>query len=72
MCQNNALGIKIIFEFTGSSIIQSSHYLVLSVSSCACSIKQESSVSSSFYLLDYLQVNLCAMQARVLWNICTQ
>lgn len=55
-----------MLEFTGSSIIQTSHYLVLSVSSRACSFKQESYVSLSFYLLDYMQVNLCVVQARVL------
>lgn len=65
-------GIKIMLEFTGSSIIQRSHYLVLRVSSCACSFKQQSYVSFSFYFLDYLQVNLCVVQARVLWGICTQ
>lgn len=61
-----------MLEFTRCSIIQTSHYLGLSVSSCACSFKQESYVFFSFYLLDYLQVNLCVVQARVLWSICTQ
>lgn len=61
-----------MLEFTRCSIKQTSHYLGLSVSSCACSFKQESYVFFSFYLLDYLQVNLCVVQARVLWSICTQ
>lgn len=50
-------GVKIMLEFTGSSIMQTFYYLIVNVCGCTCTFKLESYVSCSVYFLDYLEVN---------------